>query len=611
MVIWDLDETFWSGTLSEGGIQIRPDNVQLVKTLCERGIVSSICSKNTHQDAQRELQKAGIWDYFVFSKIEFTAKGALIAAIIDQANLRPDNVLFLDDNHLNLKEAAHFAPNLMVAHPDDVLPGLLDRPQARGKNDAALTRLAQYKQLERKVQDWASTSNSNEDFLRECDIRVKLDYDVDASFDRVVELIQRANQLNFTKKRMDTAAETARLRASLRRRDAHAGVVRVSDKYGDYGIVGFFLVIQDAGIHQLEHFVFSCRAMNMGVEQYVYERLGEPEITIVQPVANGLKSFDKVDWISLPGDNDERQSDTSSEKLVLIGGCDLLQVASYCSTNRAEHVNIVRDGVIIRYDDYGFLLNPRRTLHQSRILPTIPCWTEEEALAFDADLAEARTVIVSLWVAMRGKHLLTTDGVVARIHPQGLGDFIDEHPRQAFLKECRIVQFNAEQNAELLRRSLERIAALSPQATSRFILGANTRVCNGEASPLDRHNGDLYNATAEHYATSTGLYQFISVNDAVPADQLIDDWHFTRMGYHKLATELLARKKASPPLPAASKAAPDSFDLASFVAKAESVKRSDGVGSTSGAKGWLKRTIKANPLGRLVLKTYRSARQAN
>ena len=43
LVIWDLDDTFWKGTLSEEAVTPVPENVQLLKCLAERGIISSIC----------------------------------------------------------------------------------------------------------------------------------------------------------------------------------------------------------------------------------------------------------------------------------------------------------------------------------------------------------------------------------------------------------------------------------------------------------------------------------------------------------------------------------------------------------------------------------------
>ena len=67
LIIWDLDETFWSGTLSEGGVRIPEENVQLIKDLTSCGIIQSICSKNDLEPAKTVLQESGIWDYFVFS----------------------------------------------------------------------------------------------------------------------------------------------------------------------------------------------------------------------------------------------------------------------------------------------------------------------------------------------------------------------------------------------------------------------------------------------------------------------------------------------------------------------------------------------------------------
>ncbi len=46
LVIWDLDETFWTGTLAEGEIKYQQHIHDIVVSLAQRGIVSSICSKN-------------------------------------------------------------------------------------------------------------------------------------------------------------------------------------------------------------------------------------------------------------------------------------------------------------------------------------------------------------------------------------------------------------------------------------------------------------------------------------------------------------------------------------------------------------------------------------
>ena len=42
IVIWDLDGTFWDGTISEEGATFRRDNLDVVVELSKHGIVSSI-----------------------------------------------------------------------------------------------------------------------------------------------------------------------------------------------------------------------------------------------------------------------------------------------------------------------------------------------------------------------------------------------------------------------------------------------------------------------------------------------------------------------------------------------------------------------------------------
>ena len=54
LVVWDLDDTFWSGTISEGEIKPSADNIQLVRDLTDCGIINSICSKNDFEVVKAE-----------------------------------------------------------------------------------------------------------------------------------------------------------------------------------------------------------------------------------------------------------------------------------------------------------------------------------------------------------------------------------------------------------------------------------------------------------------------------------------------------------------------------------------------------------------------------
>ena len=68
LIIWDLDDTFWQGTLSESPITYLEKNHSIVVELTRRGIVNSIVSKNNHNVAKQVLENHGIWHYFVFPK---------------------------------------------------------------------------------------------------------------------------------------------------------------------------------------------------------------------------------------------------------------------------------------------------------------------------------------------------------------------------------------------------------------------------------------------------------------------------------------------------------------------------------------------------------------
>jgi FkbH-like protein len=325
LVVWDLDDTLWRGTLSEEEVELDESRGELVRTLNRRGIVNAICSKNDPDRAREQLELAGLWDEFVFRSIAWEPKGRRVAQIIDDMGLRARNVLFVDDNVGNLQEALHFSPELQVAEPE-LLDRLLDLPQAAGKDDSSLSRLAQYRVLERKHADREQASGSNEEFLRSCEIRVGLFEPGPEDAERVLELVNRSNQLNFTKTRLTEAELEARLREPGRETRA----VHVSDRYGDYGLAGFYSLADG----RLSDLVFSCRILHMGVEQWLYERLGRPEVEIRGEVASELEREQPVDWVTLgdgPGETGggdhprprRRRAPGRRSRVLLKGGCDL------------------------------------------------------------------------------------------------------------------------------------------------------------------------------------------------------------------------------------------------------------------------------------------------
>lgn len=357
LVVWDLDGTFWTGTLTEGGHTYSDANHNIIIELARRGIVSSICSKNDYETIKPLLIEKGIWDYIVFPSINWNPKGARLKQLVEDVQLRPETILFLDDNPLNLREAEHFVPGIQTAS-DSFIPQILDSPLFKGKDDRNLSRLAQYKLLQTRKADEAD-STDNAEFLRSCDIRVTIEHHIDNNIDRAIELVNRTNQLNFTKNRLPEDADRARrkLRASLNNFDVQAGLIRVTDRYGDYGYCGFYMTKTRKGRSRLRHFCFSCRILNMGVENWVYQRLGKPKLEVVGEVLTDLTRDLAVDWINTaPATTTKRGEGKTGAKIsrvMIRGACTVSPLVHYFKMDASEVVgefNEVRDGIQLRTD---------------------------------------------------------------------------------------------------------------------------------------------------------------------------------------------------------------------------------------------------------------------
>ena len=327
--------------------------------------MNSIVSKNNLADIETLLRDRGLWDYFIFPSIDWTPKGPRIAATLDAIGLRGASTLFIDDNPMNLAQAVDANPGLNVALPD-VIAHLRDAPQLRGKPDAEFSRLAQYKVKERKADAAQATAGDVTEFLRTSDVKVFLEYDVEAHLDRAIELVNRTNQLNFTKNRLPEDIDDAR--AQLRTRLAHnttdAALIRVQDKFGDYGFVGFYLTRRINNARGLDHFCFSCRTLNMYIEHWVYEFLGRPALTITGEVlSDPTATSTSVDWITPANieDMDSPQNDAGLhvDTIYARGGCDLASLMHYFTLHTdttIEEFNEPRDGQMFRRDHSAFLM---------------------------------------------------------------------------------------------------------------------------------------------------------------------------------------------------------------------------------------------------------------
>ncbi|WP_404335526.1 hypothetical protein AB2M62_16460 [Sphingomonas sp. MMS12-HWE2-04] len=335
LIIWDLDETLWRGTLADGdAVALFEDRAALVRGFNARGVVSSICSKNDFEPAKRMLVDLGLWDEFVFAHIAFTPKAPAIRKIIDDMQLRACDVLFVDDNRLNLEEVRFALPEIQTlditqSDADAQLQGLLDGLSG------GRSRVEEYRILERKLHDRDSAAGSNEDFLRSCGIKACAPFLMD-NLDfagRIAELINRSNQLNYTQSRVELADLEARIIDVV---GYDSWSIFAWDRYGHYGLVGFVMV--DRVTQAFVHFVYSCRAMHMGLEAYALHKVREKWPAIDATRWQDRFSDARPDWIEDCSFHDPKvRNSLIAEQVTGLAEAPALRIMFDCQSGGIAH----------------------------------------------------------------------------------------------------------------------------------------------------------------------------------------------------------------------------------------------------------------------------------
>ncbi len=282
-IVVDLDNTLWGGVIGEdgvGGIRLGdefPGNAykalqRALLGMRNRGYLLAIASKNNVADVREVFDSHSDmllrWDDFAAHEIHWHDKASSMRAIAANLQIGIDSLIFLDDNPIERAWVREQTPEVLVVElPKEPYRyvAALDAVEQLDQwmlTEEDLQRPAQYRsELQRgELRDQVG---SVDDFLQALQIKATVGL-IDASTEnRVVQLLGKTNQFNVTTRR-HTDAE---LRGLLAMPGAFGYWMRVSDRYGDHGLVAVAIVVPHQGTaYRIDTLLMSCRVLGRRIE---------------------------------------------------------------------------------------------------------------------------------------------------------------------------------------------------------------------------------------------------------------------------------------------------------------------------------------------------------
>ncbi len=289
VAVVDLDNTLWGGVVGEVGwenVQLGNEGIGLAFLDFQRellkwhdqGVLLAVCSKNNPDDAwqvfDRHPEMILRREHLAAAVVNWTDKATNLRTLAAELNLSTDGFTFFDDNPAERTWIAQAMPEVQVPElPDDpaLRPTFLRRGGffARLRVTAEDARRTEMYQAERSRTALKAQVASVEDYLRSLEQELVIQPLSTSSVPRIAQLCQRTNQFNFTQRRYSEAELDA-----LRRDSQVAGyVLRLRDRFGDHGVIGFAAVRLDADQAELDSFLLSCRVLGRRVEHAVLSTL--------------------------------------------------------------------------------------------------------------------------------------------------------------------------------------------------------------------------------------------------------------------------------------------------------------------------------------------------
>lgn len=285
VIALDCDHTLWQGACGEDGplgVTVTPAHRALQKFMLrqmEAGMLLCLCSKNHDADVWAVFeQNPGMVlkrEHLAAAQINWSAKSDNLRALTTELRVGLDSVIFLDDNPTECAEVRAHCPDVLALQ----LPVESGRIEpflqhvwafdhfAITDEDRVRTQMVAEGGHREKFRERAPTLES---FVAGLELKVTVLPVDEPTLERIAQLTQRTNQFNFTTIRRSTAE----LRQFLANRANRGLAVHVTDRFGDYGLVGALLYATEGDGLRVDTLLLSCRVLGRGVEHQVLAELG-------------------------------------------------------------------------------------------------------------------------------------------------------------------------------------------------------------------------------------------------------------------------------------------------------------------------------------------------
>jgi FkbH-like protein len=281
----DCDNTLWSGVCAEDGatgVVVGAAHQALQRAMLEqreKGMLLCLSSKNVEADVWRVFDQHPEMllsrEHIASARIGWGRKSESVRALAAELGIDPRAFIFVDDNPIECAEVEAELPEVetvCLSAPSEEWPALLRHVWAFDHfrvTEEDRRRSAMYQ--EAMARDSARrSSDSLEAFLASLGLEVECESLTEDHLARAAQLTQRTNQFNTTPTRR-TESELAKW---LSTDTNHCSVVRVRDRFGDYGMVGLMTFSSLPEALQVDSFLLSCRVLGRRVEHAMVAYLG-------------------------------------------------------------------------------------------------------------------------------------------------------------------------------------------------------------------------------------------------------------------------------------------------------------------------------------------------